>query len=43
MIVQDKKVKRCKLTFVLARAIGRPSSKQRQSRRGVRFPQDLSE
>jgi hypothetical protein len=27
MIAQDKKVKRGKLTFILARAIGRPSSK----------------
>jgi 3-dehydroquinate synthetase len=27
MIVQDKKVERGKLTFILARAIGRPSSK----------------
>jgi 3-dehydroquinate synthetase len=43
MIAQDKKVKRGKLTFILARAIGRPSSKQRQSRRSARFPQDLSE
>jgi 3-dehydroquinate synthetase len=43
MIVQDKKVKRGKLTFILARAIGRPSSKQHQSRRSARFPQDLSE
>jgi hypothetical protein len=39
MIAQDKKVKRGKLTFILARAIGRPSSKQRQSRRSARFPQ----
>jgi hypothetical protein len=36
MIAQDK---RGKLTFILARAIGRPSSKQRQSRRSARFPQ----
>jgi 3-dehydroquinate synthetase len=43
MIVQDKKVKRGKLTFILVRAIGRPSSKQHQSRRSARFPQDLSE
>jgi 3-dehydroquinate synthetase len=30
MIAQDKKVKRGKLTFILARAIGRSSLKQRQ-------------